>query len=237
MICENEKSSIGTIFDDKENYSVDEQDEFNGMATDKPFEEIDDDQFITATNPSYFVDMDEIPTTNEIPTTSYGEIPFIVEDDEEDNYYENMRINGHVILNQACTLLSRQDKSISGFLAQKYFLERIVATSSMTSIPLLYLEAMKFPSIFYSMIPEDGSIVGAMPSCLLAHAGSRYGFASIKHYHRSRLTTFASSTSTNPSYICLLFDISTNLTLNRQDSRIILNKGLIVVTNEIGLDI
>ena len=172
VICENEEVSIYSISDNEENCSVDEQDEFNGMTTDIPFEEIEDDQFKTSTNPSYFVDMDEIPTTDEIPSTNHGEIPFEVEDEEEDYNYKNMRVNGHVILNQACTLLSRQDKSIRGFLAQKHFLERIVATSSMTSIPLLYPEAMLFPSIFYSMIPEDGSIVGAMPSCLLAHARS-----------------------------------------------------------------
>ena len=142
------------------------------MTTDIPFEEIDDDQLRTATNPSYFVDMDEKPTTIDVPTTNHGEIPFIVEDDEEDYYYKNMRVNSQVILNQACTFLNQQDKSMKGFLAQKHFLEGIVTTLSMTSITLPYPEAMLFPSIFYSVIPEDGSIVGAMPSCLLAHARS-----------------------------------------------------------------
>ena len=47
---------------------------------------------------------------------------------------------------------------------------------------------------------------------------------------------FSSSASTSPKYIAFLYDILTNLTLNREDSRIVLNRGLVVATNETGLE-
>ena len=76
------------------------------MSTDISFEEINDNEFIMATSPSYFFEEEERPTTDEIPTSNQDETPFL---------------NGHVISNQACTLLSRHDKSIRGYAAQKHF--------------------------------------------------------------------------------------------------------------------
>ena len=96
---------------------------------------------------------------------------------------------------------------------------------------------MSFPSFFYYMIQSCGSILGAIPSSLLASTGSKHGFATPKDHIRARMSNYSSSTSSNQRYISLLYDILTNLTLNRQDSRIILNRGLVVASNEVGLEV
>ena len=169
-----------------------------------------------------------------MPTTNAGECALEV---KEVVVGSGQRVQGHVILNQACTLLSRQDKTIRGYSGQKHFLQKLAAVDNGKCIPLLYPEAMMFPSLFYKMLNECGSLVGALPSCLLANMGNTDQFASAKDHVRSRLTTFGSSTSTNVRYISFMFDILTNLTLNREDSRIILNRGLMVSTGDTGLEV
>ena len=77
-------------------------------------------------------------------------------------------INGHVILNQCGSLLSRQAHTIKGYRHQKHFLQRIASTSFDTSIPLLYLEGMLFPSFFCKQMLHDESIIRATPSSLLS---------------------------------------------------------------------
>ena len=64
-----------------------------------------------------------------------------------------------------------------------------------------------------------------------------HGFASMKSLARCRLRLPGTSTSTNPLYVSFLYDILSNLTLNREDSRIILNRGLIESSSETGLKV
>ena len=87
------------------------------------------------------------------------------------------------------------------------------------------------------MVPKHGSIFGAIPSCLLSQKPPSYGFSSMKNHARCRLTLPGTATSTNPQYISLMYDILANLTMNRQDSRIILNRGLVEATSETGLKV
>ena len=212
----------------------DDQDEFKGDNTTPSFDDIDAENFLIYSNPSDFPTEDEEDVIDDFPTTHAGDFPLHVDEDLRNN---RISVNGHVILNQACTLLSRQDKSIRGFSVQKHFLQCLVSVIESDSIPLIYPEAMSFPSIFYYMISSCGSIIGALPSSLLAYAGSRHGFASPKDHIRTRMTSYSSSSSSNQRYLSFLFDIATNLTLNRQDTRIILNRGLVAASNEIGLDV
>ena len=165
-----------------------------------------------------------------IPTTSAAESGFQVDE------IGIQSVGCHVILNQACATLSRVDTSIKGYAFQKNFIENIASTVFGNAMPLVTPEAMMFPNIFFKMISECGSMVGALPSCFLAKAGSSYGFATPKEHIQSRLTNFSSSASTSPKYISFLYDILTNLTLNCKDSRIVLNRGLVVATNETGLE-
>ena len=113
-------------------------------------------------------------------------------------------------------------------LSQKYFLQRLVSSSLGESIPLLYPEGMLFPSIFWKMVENCGSIIGSLPSCLLAHTSSFHGFASVGDHIRSRLTLPGTATSSNQKYVAFSYDMLTNLTLNHQDTRIVLNRGLVM---------
>ena len=81
------------------------------------------------------------------------------------------------------------------------------------------------------MVEDDGSIAGSIPIFLLNGEHASYGFASIEDQIRSRLTSASFATSTNPSYISFCYDILTNLTLNYQHSRIVLNRGLALDDN------
>ena len=58
---------------------------------------------------------------------------------------------------------------MSGTKTQKSFLQKIIATTPGTSVPLLYPEGMLFTDIFYSD-EKDGSTAGAMPVCMLHDA-------------------------------------------------------------------
>ena len=75
------------------------------------------EDYVTCPDPSS-LPLEEDTPANVIPTTNSGETGFIVVGDKNaDN--ENELINGHVILNQACTLLSRKDKDIKPYKNQK----------------------------------------------------------------------------------------------------------------------
>ena len=54
----------------------------------------------------------------------------------------------------------------------------------------------------------------------------RFGFASIPQHIWSRLTTAGYQTSTNDRYICWSYDSMNNLTKNKHNSRMMVNKGL-----------
>ena len=131
--------------------------------------------------------------------------------------------------------LSRQEHTIEGYRHQKHFLQRIASTSFGTSIPLLYPEGMLFPSIFWKQMLHDGSIIGATPSSLLSQNNSIYGFESLKNLAHSRVTSIISATSTNAAYIAFQYDLLCNVSMNRSHSKIIINRGLMTETNEIGL--
>ncbi|MGB0404839.1 MAG: hypothetical protein ACPGDB_01450, partial [Fusobacterium sp.] len=168
---------------------------------------------------------------NIIPTTDTGDICVLVEEDENNNDV----IDGHVILNQCGSLLSRNDNHIRSYRTQKHFLQRIASIVNNETIPLLYPEAMLFPSIFWYLSKDSGSYLGAIPSCLLGSDLSLHGIASIKSHIDTRLTTQFSTSSTNPSYISFQFDILSNLLLNVVDSRLIIARGLTCTDGNVGI--
>ena len=183
----------------------------SGVNDDIPDEDID---------PEYF------------PTTLAGDKAFLVEEDIPKGQY----VSDHVVMNQCGSLLNRNDRDIIGYRSQKYFLQRIASITDGKTLPLVYPEGMLFPSIFWSMVPKNGALFGAIPSGMLVNSCCR-GFASMKSHVRFCLTLPGSSTSTNPTYIAFCYDILVNLTLNREDSRIILNRGLMESSCETGLQI
>ena len=111
----------------------------------------------------------------------------------------------------------------------------MVSTYKGQSIPLLYPSGMMFSSIAYKTVPLGGSIAGILSSFLLSANNSTHGFAPVDHHLRSSLTNPGVATSTNPKYIAFCYDTLTNLTLNKEDSRIILNRGLTVSPDGLGI--
>ena len=65
------------------------------------------------------------------------------------------RVPGHVLLNQAGTLLQRNNHQITGKYYQTGFIQRLVSTISGMSIPLLYLLATCFPRHWYASSTRD----------------------------------------------------------------------------------
>ena len=152
---------------------------------------------------------------------------------DDDNWL--IRTNGHVLLNQSGKLLNRKNNNMNSNKHQKHFIQNIAATVEGNCIPLLYPEGMLFPSIFWKAL-NDGSIIGAIPSCFMTQpTASTRGVALHRDMYRSRTSNPGTQTSTNPRYIAHIFDVLTNLTMNSTDSRLVLNRGLVVATNETGL--
>ena len=85
---------------------------------------------------------------------------------------------------------------------------------------------------------NDGAISGAIPSPLMTECISQLGVESLPKHIRSRITSGAFATGTNPRYISFSYDIMTNLAVNHEDSRIALHRGLTVdEETDIGLGI
>ena len=136
------------------------------------------------------------------------------------------RFGLHVLLNEHGTLLVRRNATLTPSRAAKGFLERIVATSDGSSIPLLYPEAMLFPSIFWNQ-KQDGSYDGAIPIGLWKSASdaNSFGFAGIEDHMRCRLKNPSLQCSTDPRYIYFAFDSVNNVMARGMDNRVVLKRG------------
>ena len=169
-----------------------------------------------------FLDQEVIEDIQDaIPTTDAGDRPLEIREVSPSGQY----ISGHVLLNQVGCLLNRPKHLLKSYSTQKKFLQQIVSTCNDESIPLIYPEGMLFPSIFYKML-DDGSLLGAIPSSLLTHAGSQHGIASARDHITNRISLPSSTSSTDPRYLCYVYDMATNLTMCNLDTRLILNRGL-----------
>ena len=85
---------------------------------------------------------------------------------------------------------------------------------------------------------NDGAISGAIPSPLMTESIGHLGFESLPKHIRSRLTSGAFTTGTDPRYISFSYDTMTNLAVNHENHRIALHRGLTVdEENDIGLGI
>ena len=164
-----------------------------------------------------------------IPTTNSGRLPLEINQDVfASGAFQDMVVSGHVLLNQCGTLLTRSHHQIRGSSKHKFFLQGIVANSFGKSVPLLYPEAMIFPSIYWKMADKSGAIAGAIPSSLLTENTKRDGFQTIAQHVRSRLSTFNCASSTDPRYQAYSFDTVSNLCATHNDTRMIINRGLTV---------
>ena len=150
------------------------------------------DDFILAPNKIEDEVIEEI-SYDAMPTTNAGECQMTIEEETP----KGMRVSRHAMLNQCGSLLARSNNVINSHKSKKHFLQRIAVINVGDSMPLLHPEAMMFPSMFWKSSPNNGSFIGAIPSCLLSASQSIHGFASIKQHAENRLTFPFSLTSTN----------------------------------------
>lgn len=137
-------------------------------------------------------------------------------------------VGAHVILNNCGMLLARRGAKLKGSKIQQRFMQCIVAKTDGKSVPLLYPEALLFPSIFWKENKFDAAPIGAIPCCLLAQDStlSSNGFASLLDHFRSRITNPSLLTSTDYRYIAFCFDNFLNLQSRHTHTRLILHRGL-----------
>ena len=81
---------------------------------------------------------------------------------------------------------------------QHNFLQKLIANRGNTTIPLVYPEAMAFPSIFWDSM-FDGSVIGAIPTVLLVNAATlkRFGYVTLHNQFQTRLMDTSLLTSTD----------------------------------------
>ena len=162
--------------------------------------------------------------------TSNVEAPLEIRGDPES-------IPGCVLLNNVGSLLARKTSKGSLSANFEYFLQKMVATIPGRSAPLVYPEAMLFPSIFWKDDDDEGSLLGAIPCGALAHSATlrKAGIADLVAQIRSRITNPALATSTDPRYLCYAFDVIVNLGCRHEDTRVVLHRGIVGTKSGIAL--
>ena len=132
------------------------------------------------------------------------------------------------ILNNPGSLLTRKQYELKGNNYLNHHIQKFLSTIVVKYIPLLYIEAMLCPSIYWETANDHGSIVEAIPSSLMNEAIEQDGFATIQQNIRTRLTTNYLSTSTDPRYISYSFDVMSNLSASYNYTRMMMYRGLTV---------
>ena len=163
-----------------------------------------------------------------IPTTNAGEMPIEVE--EKVNY--GFKFSGSNILNNAGTLLTRKKHVINQNRYVAHYCQKLCSTANCECIPILYPEAMLFPSIHWKACSTDLAVLGAIPSSLLQEKINQHGFASIQQHIRTRLVSPFSTTNSDPRYITHCYDVMANLAASKSDTRLIINRGLTVSSDK-----
>ena len=157
----------------------------------------------------------------EFPVTTNHQEPIKIQGDPK-------TISGCTILNNMGSLLVRRNDKLKGTKNQQFFLNRIVSTTPGRTIPLLCPEGMLFPSIFWKSENSDGSVLGAIPSGLLAHDSAlrKHGIASMQSHLTSRITNTSIPTSSSVPHLCHAFDKILNLGCRHEDVRVVSHRGV-----------
>ena len=164
----------------------------------------------------------DIPIT--LPSTNAAQDPIYASISASD--VENSKMTSHALLNCYGSCLVRRNRKLAGTLAQRSFLQKLVATNVGSSVPLVYPEGMLFSDIFFADT-QCGAVIGALPAALLH--GDRIlkqnGMATLQDTYRTRLMSSGLLTSANPKYHFWAFDALANFSLRGTDSRLILRRG------------
>ena len=157
-----------------------------------------------------------------IPTTHCGAIA----DTFSGSSFDSMGTS--VLLNKFGTVLVRRDNRLQASKREKNLVERVASRLSEGTIPLVYMEAMLFPSIFWHQAGQsNGGMLGSIPTALFCQHKTRKRFriASLADHAKVRLKGCASTASTNPAYLSFLFDSLANGALEGTDTRVVLSRG------------
>ena len=170
-------------------------------------------------------------TDHGVPTTTVGLAPIAVENVNNGQY-----IPAHCIMNNCGNLLCRKQSKLKGTKHQQGFLQSIVAKCNNRPVPLLYPEAMLFPSIFWKNMP-DTSILGAIPCGMMTDAKklNSLNLECIEKQTLSRVMNTALLTSTDDRYLCYAFDTMVNLSCRKNDTRVILHRGFGATAEGVGI--
>ena len=162
-----------------------------------------------------------------IPATNAGEPRIDVL--PTDRTKELGRMPSYVLFNQCGFMGDRRNQRLSGTLAQRNFVQRLVASVDGESVPLLYLFGMLMPRHFYSAAQHHPSaILGAPPLCCYSSRTHSYGIASNLQHSRLQITNADSSASTDSHLAFLHYDVQCNGALSEMDSRLIHRHGFVV---------
>ena len=143
--------------------NMDEEYENNGIDTSKRLEDDIFDEYLTSTQDPDVSD-DEDKDNNMSMEALYNEtdpgetVLNIREDNIKKGAYKDVTVSGSTLMNQYGSLLTRKKHQIKGSRKQKYFIQKFCATTKGTSVPLVYSEAMLFPSIFWKTSCDMNSL-------------------------------------------------------------------------------
>lgn len=182
-------------------------------------------------DPTYPLTSDNIDTDAGFLSTNAGDMPLVVEQDTQ-----REQVSGCVLLNQAAVCTMRYGNRIPGTQKEKNFIQRMCATSPNESCPILSIDSVLFPRIFWSSATHDRhAVLGAMPIWTLSSSGS-HGFSKVIDVIRTRLTTLGSLTSVQSEYVKEQFCIMANHSLSNGDSRTIMKNGFQCDKKRTGLE-
>lgn len=158
---------------------------------------------------------------NLIPTTLHSEDQNVLEGTSE-------LIGTSVLLNKCGTMLVRRTDQLQTTRRERTVIERIASKRDIGTVPLIYLEGILFPSIFWCLSHScDGGILGSMPTSFFCQTSTRkrFGVASLADHAKTRLKSVGNASSTDPRYLTFLFDSIANGAIEGSDTRVVLSRG------------
>ena len=150
---------------------------------------------------------------------------------------EGNLIPNHVLMNNSGSLLLRRNRKLVAKRANRNFLQRLVATSTGQSVPLIYPEATIFSNLFWSSESDASTMSGAIPNVFLKDDQTlhNYGIASLYDMLRTRILDPSLLSSTNHQYQAFCWDAIANLGLRGSDTHMVLRRGWAHVIGHQGL--
>ena len=133
----------------------------------------------------------------------------------------------HALFNRVVATMDRPKNPVTVDKKFQRYLQNFATQYPLSSIGLLQLEALLFPSIFYYQLP-DGVYAGAIPFFLYTSAESckKYGFHDLWTHFVTRITDFTLPTSGSLPYMQHAADCLINLNLSHHHSRAFFKKGI-----------